>query len=141
MMFILSGFGYGVNAHKMFSLSPCTQCKSEEQYQNIITYQDCWINFRGSSGRSRTDIFTSRKFSDDYDLEAMQVDGIYRLFSTFHYYLLLLQISIFNEELFFMQRCFVFNYNENGNTKTMLKLLSKLPYPGVIVQKIEDINH
>ena len=70
----------------------------------------------------------------------MQVDGIYRLFSSFHYYLLLLQISIFNDELFFMQRCFVFSYKESGNTKTMLKLLSELPYPGVIVHKIEDIT-
>jgi hypothetical protein len=37
--------------------------------------------------------------------------------------------------------CFVFSYIGDGDTKTMLKLSSEPPYPGIVVQKIEDINH
>lgn len=35
----------------------------------------------------------------------------------------------------------VFSYIGDGDTKTMLKLLNEPPYPDVVVQKIEDINH
>ena len=35
----------------------------------------------------------------------------------------------------------MFSYIGDGPTKTMLKLSSEPPYPGVVVQKIEDINH
>jgi hypothetical protein len=36
---------------------------------------------------------------------------------------------------------FAFSYIGDGDTKTMLKLSSEPPYPDVVVQKIEDINH
>ncbi|CAF1183467.1 unnamed protein product [Adineta ricciae] len=56
---------------------------------------------------------------------AMEVDGIHRLFTR--------SISLYNVKYV--------NYIGDGDTKTMVKLTDEPPYPDIVVQKIEDINH
>jgi len=57
--------------------------KNKEQYEEIINNHNCQINFKGSADMSRTKSFSSFEKLLSYCclLGAMEVDGIYRLFS------------------------------------------------------------